>query len=153
MEDSSWKIYEAQLSDELLSRLIAFSADWEAENSTYGYRENERSDIEGNRIFLAEMDGEIVGYLFGHPDKAKRAGSIMADETPFFEIEELYVIPRCRCAGIGKALFRYAEQQIKKTGIEFIMLSTATKNYKSILHFYIEELGMDFWSARLFRKI
>ena len=63
------------------------------------------------------------------------------------------MIPRCRCSGIGKALFRYAEQQIKKTGIEFIMLSTATKNYKSILHFYIEELGMDFWSARLFRKI
>jgi len=37
--------------------------------------------------------------------------------------------------------------------MEFIMLSTATKNYKSILHFYIDELGMDFWNARLFKKI
>ena len=38
-------------------------------------------------------------------------------------------------------------------GIGFLMLSTATKNYKSILHFYIEELGMDFWSARLFKRL
>ena len=46
-------IYEAKLNDELLEKLIAMSADWEAENSTYGYRKNDRSDIEGNRIFLA----------------------------------------------------------------------------------------------------
>lgn len=147
------KIFEAEINDELLDRLTQMSADWEAENSTYGYRKNERCDIEGNRVFLAEKDGQIAGYLFGQPDRAKRASSIMADETPYFEIEELYVAPGHRGEGIGKALFRFAEQQIRETDATFIMLSTATKNYKSILHFYIEELGMDFWSARLFKKI
>ena len=34
-----------------------------------------------------------------------------------------------------------------------IMLIAAAKNYRAILHFYIDELGMDFWSARLFKKI
>jgi hypothetical protein len=34
-----------------------------------------------------------------------------------------------------------------------MMLTTATKNFRAILHFYIDELGMDFWSARLFKKI
>ena len=146
-------ICEAKLSDELLVKLIAMSADWESENSTHGYRKNDRSDIEGNRIFLAERDGEILGYLLGHEEKSERASSIMADGTPYFEIEELYVVPSHRSEGIGRALFSHAEQVVKAANIEFIMLSTATKNYKSILHFYIDELGMDFWSARLFKRI
>lgn len=146
-------VYEAKLNDELLEKLISMSAEWEAENSTYGYRKNDRSDIEGNRIFLAERDGDILGYLFGHEEKAERASSIMADGTPYFEIEELYVVPSHRSEGIGRALFHNAEQAVITAGIEFIMLSTATKNYKGILHFYIDELGMDFWSARLFKKL
>lgn len=146
-------IYETQLSDRLLEKLIAMSGDWEAENSTYGYRRNDRSDIEGNRIFLAEQDGEILGYLLAHGEKSERASSIMPDGTPYFEIEELYVVPSHRSEGIGKALFRFGEQKAKEKGIGFIMLNTATKNYKSILRFYIDELGMDFWSARLFKKV
>ena len=146
-------IYEEKLNDELLEKLIAMSAAWEAESSTYGYRKNDRSDIEGNRIFLAERNGEILGYLFGHEEKSERASSIMANGTPYFEIEELYVVPSHRSEGIGRSLFHFAEQVVKAAGIEFIMLSTATKNYKSILHFYIDELEMDFWCARLFKKL
>ena len=147
------RFYEVQLSDGLLEKLIAMSGYWEAEGSTYGYRKNDAADIEGNRIFLAEEDGEILGYLLGKEEKAQRASSIMADGTPYFEIEELYVIPQHRSQGVGRALFAYAEQAVKDTGCDFLMLSTATKDYKSILHFYIDELGMDFWSARLFKKL
>ena len=77
----------------------------------------------------------------------------MVDGTPYFEIEELYVVPECRNQGVGRALFQFVEQELKAVGIEYMMLSTATKNYKKILHFYIDELGMDFWSARLFKKL
>lgn len=147
------KIYEAQLDGPLLETLIAMSADWEGENSCYGYRRNERGDIEGNRIFLAEQEGQILGYLFAHKAEAERSSSIMADGTSYFEVEELYVLPEHRSEGIGSALFRYAEQAAKAEGIGFLMLSTATKNYKRILHFYIEELGMEFWSARLFKQL
>jgi len=146
-------IYEAQLNDELLKKLISMSADWETEDSTYGYRKNDRSDIEGNRIFLAEQDGKLLGYLFGQEAKSERATSIMVDGTPYFEVEELYVTPECRNQGVGRALFQFVEQELKAVGIEYMMLSTATKNYKKILHFYIDELGMDFWSARLFKKL
>lgn len=147
------RILEVQPDDKLLEKLIAMSADWEAENSTYGYRKNAPGDIEGNRIFLAERDGRLLGYLFGHEERSERARSIMADGTAYFEIEELYVVPAHRSEGIGRALFRYAEREVKAAGIEFVLLSTATKDYKKILHFYIEELGMDFWSARLFKRI
>lgn len=146
-------IYESAWNDSLMDTLISMSGDWEAENSTYGYRKNGRGDLAGNRVFLAEKDGALLGYLLGHTQTAERAGSIMADGTPFFEIEELYVVPRHRSAGVGRALFRFAEERLRGEGIGYLMLSTATKDHRRILHFYIDELGMEFWSARLFKRI
>ena len=151
--DLSIKLREAELTDELLTTLIAMSAAWEAENSTYGYRTNDRSDIEENRIFLAERNGEVLGYLFGHKTAAERTNSIMEEGAAFFEIEELYVTPEHRSEGIGKKLFSFAEQTVQAEGIGYLMLSTATKNCKRILHFYLDELGMDFWNARLYKKL
>lgn len=38
------------------------------------------------------------------------------------------------------------ETHIKET-CDYLTLSTSTKNYKSILHFYVNELDMNFHSA------
>lgn len=146
------KIREVETIDEVLEQLIAFSRDWEAEQSCAGYRANERSDIEGNRVFVAEEDGKIVGYLFGKLEEAKKMSSIMPEGTPYFEVEELYVVPEKRSQGMGKALFEHAEN-VLSTETKFFVLSTATKNWKAIFHFYLDEVGMDFWSARLYKKI
>ena len=146
------RIYEAAADRKTMEKLISLSKDWEAENSCYGYRANEPSDIEGNRIFLAEEEGEVTGYLFGRICRSENMKSVMPEGTPFFEVEELYVIPRKRSQGTGSMLFRTVEDNVKDEA-EYMVLSTATKNWKAILHFYIEELGMQFWSARLFRKL
>ena len=58
-------IHEAVLNNEVLDQMIRLSEDWAAENCCYGYRPNDRTDIEGNRIFLAEDGGKVIGYLFG----------------------------------------------------------------------------------------
>ena len=145
-------IHEAVLNDEVLDQMIRLSEDWAAENSCYGYRPNDRTDIEGNRIFLAEDGGTVIGYLFGRVCESEHMKSIMPEGTPYFEVEELYVVPERRSQGIGAKLFRYAEEAVKSEA-EYIMLSTATKNWKAIFHFYLDELDMTFWSARLFRKI
>ena len=145
-------IREAILDEKTLAVLIRLSEDWAAENSCYGYRPNEKSDIEGNRIFLAEDDGRAVGYLFGKVYPSKQMQSVMPEGTPYFEVEELYVVPERRSRGIGMKLFRYAEEAVK-TEAEYMVLSTAIKNWKAIFHFYLDELDMTFWSARLFKKI
>lgn len=145
-------IREVGLDDKIITTLIEFSNEWAAENSCYGYRPNEVSDILGNRVFVAEDDEGIVGYLFGNVCKSEKMKSIMPDGTPCFEVEELYVVPQRRSQGIGEKLFRYAENAVK-TEAEYMILSTATKNWKAIFHFYIDELNMTFWSARLFKKI
>ena len=76
----------------------------------------------------------------------------MPREMVFFEVEEIYVAPSMRSKGIGAELFRFAENAIC-TDTDFVLLSTATRNWRAIFHFYIDELGMEFWNARLFKKI
>lgn len=144
---------EVTLSEDVLQSLIALSEDWEKENSCHGYGKNGREDIEGNRIFTACQNGEIIGYLFGHRTAAGNFSSVMPEGTEFFEVEELYVKPEFRSQGTGKRLFSLAEDTVKDESLRYLCLSTATKNYRAILHFYIDEMGMDFWSARLFKEI
>ena len=146
------EIHEVALNEEILEKLIRLSEDWAAENSCFGYRPNEKSDIEGNRIFLAEDADGVAGYLFGKVAESKQMQSIMPEGTPYFEVEELYVIPEKRSRGIGENLFRYAEDAVRAEA-EYMVLSTATKNWRAIFHFYLDELDMTFWSARLFKKI
>ena len=143
---------ETELTPAVLEALKQMSADWAAENSCRGYYANDESDIRGNRIFLALEGDTPVGYLFGQVTRAERTSTVIEENTPYFEVEELYIAPGWRSRGVGGALFRYAESQVKQDA-EYILLSTATKNWKAILHFYIDEMGMDFWSARLFKKI
>lgn len=145
-------IREVELDDSVLEKLIQMSEDWAAENSCFGYRANERADIEGKRIFIAEEDGEMVGYLFGKAGRSENMRSIMAEGTPFFEVDEIYVVPEKRSRRIGEALFRHVENVVKEE-TEYIVLSTATKNWKAIFHFYLDELDMQFWSATLFKKL
>lgn len=145
-------IAEVTLTEEILAELIRLSVDWEAENSTFGYRANEKADIEGNRIFLAREEGRTVGYLFGHCFDSENMKSIMPEHSRCFEVEELYVIPERRSEGVGKALFEFAADTMKGEA-EYVTLSTATKNWRAIFHFYLDELDMTFWSARLFRKL
>ena len=145
-------IIEQALDNHLLEILIRLSADWEAENSCHGYRKNEKEDIEGSRIFVAKDGEEVIGYLFGGLEKAQRSTSIMPEGKMSFEVEELYVKPEYRSKGIGKRLFSYMETAVRQDA-DFIMLSTATKNWKAIFHFYLDELEMEFWNARLFKKV
>ena len=146
------KYREVELNDAVLAILIGMSEDWAAENSCFGYRANGKSDIEGNRIFFAEEGDTVAGYLFGKVCESEQMKSIMPEGTPYFEVEELYVIPEKRSQGIGETLFRHVEDAVRSEA-EYMVLSTATKNWKAILHFYLDELDMQFWSARLFKEI
>ena len=63
------------------------------------------------------------------------------------------MIPSRRSEGIGRRLFALAEEEARRAGLKQLMLSTATRDWKRVLHFYLEELDMDFWSARLLKRL
>lgn len=103
-------------------------------------------------MFLAYSDAQIIGYLFGKCSVLNEAITPIDKGSKCFDINEIYVKEKYRSQGIGKALFEYTENYHKQN-VDYITLSTATKNYKSILYFYIEKMDMSFWSAKLFKKI
>ena len=127
------KYYEAEPTPEILEKLLQLSAQWAAEQNCYGYYPNTEADIAGKRVFLAEDEDGIEAYLLGKLETAKNMKSIMPEGTLYFEVEELYVVLEKRSQGIGEALFRFAEETIKKD-VQFIVLSTASKTAR---RFYI----------------
>ncbi len=143
-------IHEAKQSD--IKKLLELSLIWEKEESCYGYRANTEDDLK-DRYILAAYDDELIAYVFGKEEIQDKQTSVIDKNMHYFEIEELYVHPSYRSRGIGKQLMERLEKQLKKTGLEMMMLSTATKNWKAIMHFYIDEIGMNFWSARLYRRL
>ena len=143
-------IHEAKQSD--IKRLLELSLMWEKEDGCYGYRANTEDDFQDCYI-LAAYDDELIAYIFGKEEIQDKQTSVIDKNMHYFEIEELYVHPSYRSRGIGKQLMESLEKELKKKGLEMMMLSTATKNWKAIMHFYIDEIGMNFWSARLYKRL
>ena len=48
---------------------------------------------------------------------------------------------------------RFLAEDAVRGEAEVLFLSTASKNWRAILHFYIDELGMEFWNARLYKRL
>ena len=143
-------IHEAKQSD--IKRLLELSLMWEKEESCYGYRANTEDDFQDCYI-LAAYDDELIAYIFGKEEIQEKQTSVIDKNMHYFEIEELYVHPSYRSRGIGKQLMENLEKELKKKGQKMMVLSTATKNWKAIMHFYIDEIDMNFWSARLYKHL
>ena len=149
-ESSMVTIHEAKHTD--TKRLLELSLMWEKEDSCYGYRANMEDDLR-DRYILAAYDDELIAYIFGKEEIQDKQTSVIDKNMHYFEIEEIYVHLSYRSRGIGKQLMESLEKELKKKGLEMMMLSTATKNWKAIMHFYIDEVGMNFWSARLYKRL
>ena len=143
-------IHQARQSD--IKRLLDLSLMWEKEDSCYGYRANTEDDLK-DRYILAAYDDELIAYVFGKEEVQDKQTSLIDKNMHYFEIEELYVHPSYRSRGIGKQLMESLEKELKKKGLRMMVLSTATKNWKAIMHFYIDEIDMNFWSARLYKHL
>lgn len=148
----AYEVSEVELTDEVCARLIELSKAWEAEGSCYGYVANSRGSFEGRRIFAARVQGEIIGYLMGSAGRARNMSAVIPDGAMYFEVDELYVAAEHRGRGVGTALLERAQQAAGEEA-EYMLLSTASRNWRAALHFYIDRMGMDYWSAQLFKRL
>ena len=147
------EIREIILNEETTAQLIKMSEDWEAENNVYGYVANSIEHLEGRTILGAYNNNKLVGYIFGKPEQQTANSAVLPIGTTYFEIEELYVRKYYRNQNIGKKLFEAMEQKIREEGIEYIFLTSASKDTQRIMNFYINEVGMSTQYAVFFKKI
>lgn len=145
------EIVKSSLTEEVVACLIELSHIWTEEDITHGYRPNTKEDLH-EPCFLARDGQTIVGYAFGQTFLAKKQWSFAPEGTRCFEVEELYVLPAYRDQGIGKKLYQAIEAEAKELS-DCLVLFSATKDYRRMLHFYHEENGLSFHSATLFKQL
>jgi len=135
----------------LLAELIALSEEWAGEGSCAGYYANDASEYFDKELYVARADGKTVGYALGHIKVLEEKTSYNAVGEKAFELDELFVTAAFRGRGIARALFRFAENDVRDR-VDVIGLTAATKHYKELLKLYIEELGMSFNHALLVKR-
>ena len=149
------EIKKAVFTDEVVEQLIELSSIWCKEDISNGLIPNTKEDLK-EPCYIATKDNKIVGYIFGHYYNNEKKVSIENGSIPVgeycFDIDELYVIKEYRSQGLGKKLFLAIEEEVKDN-TKYITLGTSTRDYRKILHFYIEEVDMTFHSAFLFKKL
>lgn len=134
-----------------IRQLIELSRIWVEEDCSYGIIADE-SDDWGDLLLVALEGEKIVGYVFGHYFQKEKKTSYMEAGAKCFEVDGLYVLPQYRSLGIGKELYSRVENSVR-THCSYMTLATSTKDYKRILKFYVDELGMTFHSAFLFKNM
>lgn len=146
-------IKKQEFSLELIERLIPLSQDWIDEDISYGIVKNSIDDFLDKDIYVAYCNDVIIGYLLARSTIEERGNSIVKKGSKVYYIEELFVSKKYRNQNVGKRLFNIAQQYGKETGAKYIDLITSDKDYKRIFNFYINQLGMEFFSANLIKKI
>ena len=146
-------IKKQEFSLDLVEKLIPLSQDWIDEDISYGIVKNSIDDFLDKDIYVAYCNDVIIGYLLARITIEEKGNSIIKKGSKVYYIEELFVSKKYRNQNVGKRLFNLAQQYGKETGARYIDLITSDKDYKRIFNFYINQLGMEFFSANLIKKI
>ena len=99
------------------------------------------------RIWVADRGGELLGYLVAVYVFSLEQQGLMA------EIDEFYVVPAARAAGVGAALLSTAEAGLASAGCVCLQLQLARQNSRARefyrRHGYAERDGYELLDKRL----
>ena len=144
-------VQKSALTPSVTAQLVELSQRWVEENCSHGMVANTPEDLK-EPLYIATDGGRIVGYAFGHVYTQKKRTSYIEPGSRCFDLDELYVLPEYRSQGVGRELFARLRDEAALAA-DYLTLATSTKDYKRVLHFYVDELGMDFHNAFLIRRL
>ena len=136
-----------------LNNVLVLQQEFLAEDCCNGICLDTLEDIKNKVVFIVEGNKIIIGYAFGSYEIVKKDKTYMKRGEKSFYIDEIYISSLYRNNGYGKKLINHITNYVKKQGCANIQVVAVSKNYKSLLKFYIEELDFLFYSAWLIKRI
>ena len=134
-------------------RLASLSQEFASENCCNNIIADGEDFFVGKKVAVAVYEKQIVGYCYGTAKQEENKRSYANVGDLFYDLEEMFVLKNYRDKKIGKVLFEFVTDYAKGLGCKTIRLNAISKDYKKLLNFYIDILGMDFISAYLVKKI
>lgn len=141
-------IREATESDR--QAVVELSQQWAAENRTYGYTAETLQTLRPCRICCAVRAGGVVGFLFGQR-KISEGMCVIPRDSLYFDVTGVYVRPECRGRGIGRAIFDYVEQSLRREHLHYLLLSMAEREPGKIRKYYAEKIGTTVWTTTFYK--
>lgn len=136
-----------------LDDVVTLSKKFEQEHCCNGIVADDKEFFSGIKVAVAKIGNLIVGYCYGKIETKEKGSSLFRKGQKAFYIEELYIDKSYRNKDIGQMLFLFMEKYAKENGCDFIETTAVSKNYKSLLSFYIDKMDMEFWYAELIKKL
>lgn len=91
------------------------------------------ADDESYAAYVAEVDGEVAGFL------GLQRGWLYEQDRPYARMLTLVVDARVRRRGVGAALVEFAEQWARERGAYTLMLTTSVRRAEA--HLFYESMG------------
>lgn len=110
----------------------------------YGRTLSDRLEDSHTRVFVAERDGRVVGYVLGVvvdllPDMfEQQAGGFLAD---------IFVEPDCRRQGLGKALVGALTDWFRQQGLQYYEWHVPARNPDAVAFWH--SMGGTPWQLRM----
>jgi len=91
-------------------------------------------------VFLAYVDDEIVGYLAGGLMDNKKSYRVLPNSA---ELENMFVLDKCRDTGIGSKLYQAFVDWSKSKGVKRLRVGASAQNVAGI-NFYRKNGFIDY---------
>lgn len=105
----------------------------------------DRLRIVGDRVFVAELDGEVVGLAHLQVTPA------IERDRPAGKLGALIVDEACRGQGVGRALVEAVEREARLRGCELVFLTTSER--RDDAHAFYERVGFEQTGRRYGRTL
>ena len=135
-----------------LDYVISLQQQWAKEEITYGFVSADKSYLEtkiGKYFFVAELNGEIIGFVYGTVHVAQDM-AVIDNGQLYIEIDDIYTVVNHRTTGIGTLLLDKALEVAKENGIERSLIYSSTKDMDSIIKFY-KKHDYKTWYVQMFK--
>jgi GNAT superfamily N-acetyltransferase len=147
-------IREARHDD--LARIRALAETWAHDGESLGLvptPSETLADHLGACFFVAADGDAVVAFVYGASRVTDEAESAVFEAgSTCVEIEELYVLPAHRSAGIGAQLLDAVVDWAKQHGVRYLSAYSATRDVDRVLRFY-RSCGFKSWSVQMFREL